>query len=400
MVTSISAHALQHKFYKSIVSLVERYPRLYLGFVTLLALLGYAYVLLFPLLILASISYIYEAIAGAEVIDWQSALIWLAVLILAGVVSYRCIMLRLALPTGLTLVEDKAPELFKIVRELHTRFKRPEISRIVITGNYELDIIKTPRWALPVWSTNTIVIGLPVLQSLSPKQFDCMVARRIGQFSKRDNLLTNWLYQLRPIWQQYRAAYTKQKAPGIELLKWFFTVYAPFYSAFSAFVARRDELNADTYAMQLYNDEEVLEMLTADAVCRRYIENRYWPAIHKIAALETKSLPAPHSKMATAVAANLKGEKLATLISELLKLDSRWKDPVPSLSSRIKNIGHNKPYMEELTGETAAARYLGTSINGVIDLVDKLWQKTFIEKRKRQRRHKKKHVVTDQATSA
>ena len=400
MITLSSAKNLKYDLFKSVRSAVDRYPRLYLGVVTLCALLGYIFVLLFPLLMLISLANIYEVFRESEPFAWQSALIWSSVLILSGVIIYRCTLLKLSPPAGLTINEDKAPELFNKLRELHIRFKRPEIRRIVITGNYELDIIKTPRWILPVWSTNTMVIGLPVMQSLSPKQFDCMVARRIGQFSKRDNLLTNWLYQLRPIWQQCRAACNKQKAPGIEPLKLFLAIYAPFYASVSAHVARMDELNADTYAMQLYNDEEVLEMITADSVCRWYIKNRYWPAVYKVAAFETKSPPRPHSKMAAAVRTNLKGEKLKSLLAGSMNINSRWTDKTPSLVSRVKNIGHEKPYPLEPGGETAAEHYLGASINGAIDLVDKLWMKALLEKRKRQRYQKKKRVMSDQAASA
>jgi hypothetical protein len=283
---------------------------------------------------------------------------------------------------------------------MRSNFKRPVIHRIVITPDYELDIIKTPRWALPVWSVNTLVVGLPVLQCLSARQFECVVARRLGQFSKRENPLTNWLYQLRPIWQQYRAGYRRQKGLGIEPMKWFFSVYAPIYSTCSVYAARQDELNADAYAMELYNDEEVLEMITADAVCRHYLRERYWPAVHKIAAIDTKTVPVPHSKMAEAVHAMLKGKNLAELIDETLNEDPGRKNPVPTLQARIQNIGHSEPHRGEFDGTAAAIVYLGASMNGVITLIDKLWLKTLLEQRKTQRQQKHEHATTTPVTNS
>ena len=56
---------------------------------------------------------------------------------------------------------------------------------------------------------------------------------------------------------------------------------------------------------------------------------------------------------------------------------------MPSLQDRIKNIGHQKPCMDD-TAENAAVFYLGASVKGVIDVVDKLWLKSFLEQRKRQ----------------
>ena len=386
----------RNKLYSLIQSALDKYPRTYLGFITVFAVIGFAYILLFPLLIITSLLNIHQAMTLNDALDWKTAAVWLLVTLVASLVTFRASKLKVGTPAGLCLTEEKAPELFKMVRHFSTHFKRPVIHKIVITGDYELDIVKTPKWPLPVWSTNTLVIGLPLLQSLKPKQFECMMARRIGQFSKRDNPLTNWLYQLRKIWQQYRLLYAKQKDFGIEPLKWFFAAYAPFYTATSAYAARRDELNADTYAMGLYHDEEVREMVTADAVCRAYIQNLYWPAVYKIAAIDKKSLPTPHSKMASAVHASLKGDRLNDLIEKVYEEKPAWNDPRPSLRDRIANIGHVNPRMEESTSGTAAAHYLGASMKSVITLIDKLWLQSYLQQRKQQRSKSQETVLSEQ----
>ena len=400
MITFIPVKNSLNKFLNAFLLLISKYPRLYLAVVLLLALVGYVYVLAFPLVTLISLANILQAVASGIIDNWHQILSWTSIMMLSGIVSYRAARLRIAPPSGLTLSEDKAPELFGQVRVLHARYKRPETRRIVISARYEVDIIKTPRWVLPVWSTNTIVIGLPVLQSLSPRQLDCMVARRIGQFSKRDNLLTNWLYQLRQAWQQIRTATTKNKATGIEPLTWFFALYAPLYSGVSAFAASLDELHADSYAMQLYNDQEVLDMVTADALCRWYLEKRYWPAVYKISAAGKNVLPAPHSKMAAAIRTNLRGEKLPALMQEMLQHEPRWNEALPSLKSRIKNIGHDKPSVSDFSGETAGTHYLGKSLDGMITVIDKQWRTALINKAKRQQQQRGPRAARSQTSSA
>lgn len=386
MIAFSSARALLFKTNNFIESLIHKFPRFYISCVALVAILGYAFVLLFPLLVLAGLFNIYTALASSDVANWQAALTWLVIVLVAALVSYRSTQIKPKPPVGLTLAEDKAPGLFKLVQQHRSYYKRPTIHRIVITEHYELDIIKTPMWALPVWSANTMVIGLPVLQCLSPKQFECMVARRIGQFSKRYNPVINWLYQLRSIWQQYRVSYRQQKGFGIEPIRWFFSVYAPMYAMVSAYAAMQDELNADTYAMELFNDKDVLEMITADALCRWYLHNQYWPAVVKIASIDTKSLPAPHTKMSSAVHAIKKGERLDMLIDNAYREQPLSSNALPSLQDRINNIGHQKPRMEKDTTGNAAVFYLGASVKGVVDVVDKLWLKSFLEQRKHQRR--------------
>jgi len=399
MVFFSSARALLFKPGSFIESLVHKFPRFYISCVALVAIVGYAFVLLFPLLVLTGLLNIYTALTVSDVINWQTALIWLVVVLAAALISYRSTQIKPKPPVGLTLVEEKAPGIFKLVQQHRNYYKRPVIHRIVITEHYELDIVKTPLWALPVWSTNTLIIGLPVLQCLSPKQFECMVARRIGQFSKRYNPVTNWLYQLRSIWQQYRVSYNQQRGFGIQPLKWFFSVYAPVYAMISVYAARQDELNADSYAMELFNDKDVLEMITADALCRWYLHSQYWPAVVKVASIETRSLPTPHTKMSSAVHAIKNGERLDKLIDNAYGEKPLSSNAMPSLRDRIKNIGHQKPCMEKDTSENAAVFYLGTSVKGVIDVVDKLWLKSFLEQRKKHRRQNKIKPAQKQLTS-
>lgn len=366
-------------------SKLKKSSRVYTGAVTMLAVAGYAYILMFPVLCLAGILGIYTSVTSAESIDVIAAIIWLVIVLISGLVSFRELQFKPTRPVGLTLTNDKVPRLFSIVHEIRSQHKRPAIHRIVITGNYDIDIIRTPKWALPVRSSNTLVIGLPVMQSLSPRQFECLLAGRIGQFSMRDNALANWLYQQRAIWSQYRVAYRTQKGFGVEPLKWFFSLYAPVYKSVSIRAARQDRLNADTYSMQFFNDEEVREMITADSLSRYYVNKQYWPAVYKVASANAKTLPSPHLKMAAAVFTNMNGDKLQSLMAKAAKHPASPGSTEPSLQSRIENIGHEKARMGTPARETAAAHYLGNSLGSVITLVDKLWQKSYLEKRKRQR---------------
>jgi hypothetical protein len=103
--------------------------------------------------------------------------------------------------------------------------------------------------------------------------------------------------------------------------------------------------------------------------------------------------------MASAVHAIKSGEKLDSLIDKIYKEKPRQGDAKPSLQERIRNIGHDKPYMKDLTAGNAAEFYLGTSVKGVIDVIDKLWLKSFLEQRKLQRHQSQNNPIQKQVTS-
>jgi len=372
--------------------LISKFHRSYLGFVCLFALIGYAFVFLFPALAYISFNFIYEILLDDGAIDWQQALIWFVVLLFSVQLSYRMFVTRPVPAVGFTMPESKIPKIYAMVEALQSHFKRPVIYRIIISANYELDIVKTPRWMLPIWSSNTLVIGLPLLICLSPKQFEYMLARRIGQFSRRHNILTNWLYQLNGIWKQYSYIYAKQKSSESWILKLFYRVYANLYERISVNAARADELNADEYVMELYFHEAVCEMITADALCRWYLEKRFWPAISKASSPEAKALIQPYRKLTTAIRSNLTTAKIA-MLNKLV-----WNEPVertnriPSIKLRLDKIGYTAPHLKENKGESAADFYLGASLNGALNLMDKLWYKNNLQKLNKKKMTKKRWV--------
>ena len=369
---SITSDKLKGSLISAFNALTVRYSYAYTGVALIFAFIGYGVLLLFPVLVVAGLVNAYHA-ASPEAWDWQAIVIWLAISLLSMFVAYRSMQVRCSVPKGLNLLPEKAPELYKLIRQTEQHFKRPKIDSVVITGNYELNIIKIPKWPLPVWSRNVLVIGLPVMQCHSPESFSCLLTRRIGQFSKRNNIVTNWIYQLRSIWPQYLSAYKDQAVTGTEPLRLFLSVYTKIYNLASAVPSQLDDLKADSYAMELYNDEIVREMITADCVYRSYMQKQYWPAINKVADIKKGVCLEPYKQLGTSARTYFTAEKIKTVVKSEFEREQAWRDESASLSRRLHNIGNDFPLMKQLQGENAAVKFLGESADSVVNLNDKLW---------------------------
>jgi hypothetical protein len=340
-------------------SLSELHPRVYLLGAASFALIGFAYLLLFPCLIFISVNGLYDALLKSQTIIWSHVLIWLAMAAFSILVSHRIICFRPEPPTGSDLNIDAAPLLNQLVKDLLKHFCSTRVDNIVLSNNFELDILKTPTWALPVWSTNTLVIGLPMIQCLSASQFQCALARRLGQFSKRHNWLENWLYQLREVWPQY-CGNTQKYDLGYQPVRWFFSTYAPLYKVITVPVARLDELAADDYAMEVFSDEQVLDTITTQMVCDRYLLDKYWPVMRKIASNEKHIINEYHSGMARVLRNGLQGDNVKQWLANTVSAEPEWNDATPSLAKRVENIGHTQACMDAISSESAASIYLGT----------------------------------------
>ncbi len=341
-------------------AMAELHPRAYLLLTTILALTGFACLALFPLLVMAGVAGMYRALVDIPDIAWTRLLVWALVTGLCGLVTWRIARFRPSLPAGVVVEREQAPDLFGLVEDTAEQYGRTGVDRIVMTGGYQLDIIKTPVTALPVWSTRSLVIGLPLMQCLSSQQFSCLLARRLGQFSKRSNLLLNWLFELRDTWPRYRTAGAGTD-PGLLPVRLLFSVYAPLYTVVSTAAARLDELQADRYAMELCGDEEVLETITTAAVHHLFLREKYWPAIRKLGVRQAAAITKTNTGIMTVLRAGLQEEKIGEWLDKTMSMEQQWNDPNPLLVQRLDNIGHTHARMHAHTGELATEDYLPAS---------------------------------------
>ena len=357
----MSDHGWQYSVLQAIGTrtevLAELYPWPYLLFVTGFALLGYAGLLLFPLLVLAGFAGIYQALVASPGVAWLSLLVWTLVAGVCGLCSYRLFLFRPFLPRGVVLERQQAAALFQLVEETCAHYACPGIDRILITDEYQLDIVNTPVSAMPFWSTRSLLVGLPLLQCLSTTRFQCALARRLGQSARRSNRLLNWLYALRSTWPRYLDT-RPETGPGHRMVSRLFSIYASLYTVFSTAAARLDELQADSYAMELFSDEDVLDAITSDVVYRLFLRERYWPAINKLLGQDAAAAPDAHVRMAKILHAGLRAGTLEEWVDKAMSVEQQWDDPWPLLVRRLENIGHAQACMHTDTVEPAASGYL------------------------------------------
>jgi hypothetical protein len=340
-----------------IEAMAELYPRAYLLLTTVFALTGLACLLLFPLLALTSVAGMYQSLIRSPDAAWLQLLVWTLLAGFSGFASYSIIRFRPLLPAGIVLEREQAIDLFQLVEDTAEQYASPAIDRIVITGAYQLDIVKTPCTALPVWSTHSLVIGLPLMQCLSTKRFGCLLARRLGQFSRRNNPLLNWLFGLRDIWPGYQLS-SVDTDYGFLPVRGIFSIYAPLYTVVSTAAARLDELQADSYAMELYGDEEVLDTITTDTVYRLFLREKYWPAIRKLGAQGAAAITKSNAGMMTVLRTGLQDGNIGQWIEKAMSMEQQWDDPWPLLARRLDNVGHVHASIDTHMAESAAEDYL------------------------------------------
>lgn len=354
--------------------LKEKSPKLSFAISLLIAAVGILFLLMFPYLFLMLPADTYETVTNIkELKDWIDVGIQLVLIGLAGAFTWAVYALKFSLPTGLDVTKEKFPHLLKLIDEIRDEFGKPKIDKIIIRDKYEIRVIKTPKTHMPFLNTKTLIIGLPVLQTMSPLYFRALLARRIGQLSTQHTPVTTRLYFLNDIWGQFKISCKQSRNIFAKVLSYFFQLYAPLYQTVLNPLLQEEELEADRYGTDLINDRDMVECLVYEEVVMQFLNNKFWPKIYHMAKRTKTPEYMPYSQMTKVIKAGITDDEISEAIQTALKVEINHTSPMPSLSTRLNHLGHAKPLPPKRLSKTAAEYYLGSSLGKIIQLFDKRW---------------------------
>lgn len=368
---SLRSDHIWHQIY----GFAQQYPNIYAALQVLAALVGYVYLILFPVLFLAGIwtlgSYVVLEQASGSVMNFIG---WTLITGISAMVTIQLTKIKFFSTPGITLDAPMANKLHLLLDKFADETTIPGIDRIVVTEQLSIDLVKTPTMAIPFWSSNTLVIGLPLMQCLTPEYFECAVIRKLLQYTKRRNWLIKWLHQLRNVWLLYMNVLSKNITLGTLPLAIFFKLYAPLYRDLTTPVAHRNELDADLDTLQFVNDEDLLQTIEAVIVAKIYLDQQYWPKIRKSLKENQDIDIQPYSKLEEILKQGLTTKNTKRWLDSVFESESHRLKAIPSLRARMHNIGRARIRIPERIQQTAAQVYLEHDYLKVVDGVNQLWK--------------------------
>jgi len=357
--------------------LVKRVPALAKVLAAIAALPGLIVLYGFPITAIILLMQLQQRFGAATtIIDWVLFATSLLAIAVCSWMTWLIIRTPLYPPHGLALDHNSAPALLELIDELESNYGQARVHSVVMRSDFDIQLVHTPRFGLPILTTNTLTIGLPLLLSLPPSHFKALLARRIGQASGKHNRLSGWFYQLKGIWRTYRDSYARQKKPAIRFLGVFFKFYVPFYERLALFAIREDELEADRYALELVNDLDMAGVMSQEIITRMFLEQKYWPKIKQLLRRGGGSNYAPFRQMSSVVQKSLNADEALNSLMAALNVPDKLKATMPPLKLRLDNIGHQKAGSPTPLIEIAATEYIETTtLTKIIDKLDQRWLK-------------------------
>lgn len=357
--------------------LVARFPRAWMAALVPLAVVGYLALVLFPLLAIVLGSSLPGALARA--IDhgqWVSLLLQVVLLGIALPAIWRMVRFRVPLPEGRILDWEEEPAFINAVNELRDHYRAPAIDRVIVTGRFQVRLVRTPRFAVPGLYHTTLLAGVPLMHCLSAEQFRALVASHVGRPSGWQPRVAAWLTRLRDIWPQYCEFYGRYRDPASLALHWFLRGYRKLYDLLSLPVARADEVRSVNQALDHLADSDVAGLLSNLVVGQVFIEKHYWP--RQMARLKKSpgAKLAPFATMAQAVRNDVGAEQRQRWIEQAFAAGPVPGDPAATLRQQLEGIGHTRPAMTHAVDRSAACHYLPDTLDKLNGELDAGWLKT------------------------
>lgn len=358
--------------------LAHNNTRVFLGIAMGFYVAALGYFLFFPLLALFSAWMIYAQVMGD--LDWIILGVSSLLLISSSAMSYRIFEITIPMPLGVKTEKSHTPKLVQFIEKNKEDYAKLKIDNVIFSDGFEVQFLKTPVFGFPLWSRNTLVIGLPMMLCLPADHFRMQLIRRLGQFSKRRNPVSNWMYQFHQILHDYEKVLEKDKAFDRQLFLLGLRVFISLVDQLAPYVNQLDELKADLYAMDQINHVDMVQGLEVEYLAQRFLEEFYQPKVQQYVEQNPTAAPFYCARMSTTVLKNLPKMNIKQWLMEAQNTAGENTKSKPLLIQRLKNIGYDDVVTKvAFNKEVAAQVLLGEAAYRAMKVVDLFWSKNTAE---------------------
>lgn len=362
------------KFIEKLEKELSLNPKAYQSKVTMLALLGNLYivfgiVVLLVLLFLACLSILVLKAFAIKIIIPVAIFLYIII---------RSLWVSIEKPQGIEISKHDAPQLFLIIDDLSQKLNSPNFHHVLITEDFNAAVVQRAKLGIFGWYENYLIIGLPMLQSLTVEQLTSVLAHEFGHLSKNHARTANWIYRQRIRWVQLYMLIEQNSSKIDIIFRPFFKRFVPYFTAYSFPIARANEYEADKISVDLTSVETVAETLSTVNVIGCYLSEEFWPKIFN----RTEDLPnpniAPYLGYVQQLSEYIQTDTTSHWLEKSLSLRTDFEDTHPSLSDRLRAIGQPAKVVFAEQGNTADS-LLGQRLTEITAVFDHKWQTEVLE---------------------
>jgi Zn-dependent protease with chaperone function len=294
-------------------------------------------------------------------------------------------------PTGIALGPEDNPRLWDWVAQLQNTVllqssqcsnrkqncgKQPVIHQILLTDDFNANLVQLPLWGGLGGHRNYLLIGLPMLYALTPGQFRAILAHELGHLHHQHGLFTGWIYrryQRHAVLLNYLQSGRPSTVRGllIQWLQW----YVPYLGKLFFAVAQADEYRADRYAADCTNVSALAAALLQLHIKASYLTERFWPGLFAQAAYRPDPPQQLFALLGEALQTQVDAAEATQWLEEALTQSTRLNETHPCLCDRINAlaISPNQVELQFPLRQTAAEVLFGDHLPHYTTLLSQEW---------------------------
>jgi Zn-dependent protease with chaperone function len=356
-----------------------RNPPVFLWSTGLLAALSYMYLALVLVFCLA----VTVGVLAAALIHPNALTIKMALVLglLFGGVSLailRALWVKLEKPSGIELDKASAPDLVERIEKLRRQIGSTRFHRVLLQGDYNASVVQIQKLGLFGWSSNYLLLGLPLMQSLTPAEFDAVLAHEFAHLKGGHARFGNGLYRLRRSWEKLIEKLEGQRSAGAKMLSPFLTWFWPRFNARAFVLSRANEYEADALAAKIAGSHNIASALTRIAVYNRHLDESFWNQIIKRCAVEPLPPSNVYAEIPPFIRRGPDEADEAKWLKQAFLINTTTADTHPCLRERLVAL-NQLPHQDEagrmleLRGPSAAEQYLGGNEKRLSETLGQEW---------------------------
>lgn len=348
-------------------------PKGYTRKVITAAVAGYAapvgFIIVLLAIVAAGILHIATGGSGAAAVGKLT----LAVGVLIFMVG-KSMMVKFDPPEARRLKQEDAPALFDEVDAIRKKLGGPRIHEMYLDNRLNAAIEQAPRFGLFGGHINRLIIGLPLMQALSPAEFRAVIGHEYGHLAGSHGKTGAWIYRTRAMWHRLDGELENVSGWLYAPLRFFIHRFSPWFDRLSFPLARANEFEADKAGAAVADPQTAADALVRVTLAARHLDDVFWPKVWK----RSLTAPAPNVSPFSAMEKSFRGmpawPQKKEWVRDALRVQTDFSDTHPALNDRITALGA-KPRLRK--GETFAAQAMfGEAYEKIRKEFDAAWKVT------------------------
>lgn len=297
--------------------------------------------------------------------------------------SVKALFVRLPAPEGREITRLEAPNLFAALDDMQARMRGPQFHHVLIVDEVNAAVVQRPAFGIVGWPRNFLLLGLPLLESLSSREALAVVAHEYGHLAGSHGHFSSFIYRLRHTFGTVQAHTEELRGWVARLVSPLMGWYAPYFNAYTFALARANEFEADAASAEL-----VGAMPAANALKRVNLvdprHQRFMSQTFDRIAIDPEPPGDIMQRWAEQATRPFEEAEASRWLLEALDRERHYADTHPVLRARLAalpgaeslSLGEPPPPIE---GETAAREWLGDALPAIRKELQSGWSASIRE---------------------